>query len=87
MPGSIGLTHWTSETVCGNLTAFTQRFQALHRAPLQQSTVSVVKPEGGPAASVKLGQESCVRSSGITTLSVRQPSDGLRCGPPQMRPQ
>jgi hypothetical protein len=36
----------------------------------------VVKPEGGPAVSVKLGQESCVRSSGIITLSARQPSDG-----------
>jgi hypothetical protein len=36
----------------------------------------VVKPEGGPAASVKLGQESCVRSSGIIKLSVQRPSDG-----------
>jgi hypothetical protein len=87
MLGSTGLTNWTSDTVCGNLTAFTQRLQALHRAPLQQPTVSVVKPEGGPAASVKLGQESCVRSSGIIILLVRQPSDGLGCSPPQMRPQ
>ncbi len=38
--------------------------------------MSVVKPEGGSEASVKLGQESCVRSSGIITLSVQRPSDG-----------
>ncbi len=31
------------------------RLQALHRAPPQQPTPSVVKPEGRPAASVKLG--------------------------------
>ncbi len=30
--------------------------QALHRAPTQQPTPSVVKLEGGPAASVKPGQ-------------------------------
>jgi hypothetical protein len=30
--------------------------------------MSVVKPEGGPAASVKPGQKSCVRSSGIIRL-------------------
>jgi hypothetical protein len=51
------------------------RLQALHRAPPQQPTMSVVKPEGGPAASMKPGQKSCVRSSGIITL-VRWPSDG-----------
>jgi hypothetical protein len=44
------------------------RLQALHRAPPQLPTPSVVKPEGRPAASLKLGQESCVRSSGIITL-------------------
>jgi hypothetical protein len=49
--------------------------QALHRAPPQQLTLSVVKPEGRPAASVKLGQESCVRSSETITLSARGPSD------------
>jgi hypothetical protein len=31
--------------------------------------MSVVKPGGGPAASVKPGEKSCVRSSGIITLS------------------
>jgi hypothetical protein len=51
------------------------RLQALHRAPPQQPTMSVVNPEGGPAASVILGQKSCVRSSGIITLLARQPSD------------
>ncbi len=56
------------------------RWQALHRAPPQQPTPSVVKPEGNPAASVKLGQESCVRSSGIITLSARGPSDSLGWG-------
>jgi hypothetical protein len=35
----------------------------------------VVKPEGRPTASVKPGQESCVRSSGTVTLSARGPSD------------
>jgi hypothetical protein len=30
--------------------------------------MSIVKPEGGPAASMKPGQDSCVRSSGIITL-------------------
>ncbi len=47
------------------------RLQALHRAPPQQPTPSVVKPEGRPAASVKPGQESCVRSSGTVTLTAR----------------
>ncbi len=51
------------------------RLPALHRAPPKQPTPSVVKPEGRPAASVKPGKESCVRSSGIITLSVRGPSD------------
>jgi hypothetical protein len=41
------------------------RLQALHRAPPQQPTPSVVKLEGGPAVSVKPGQKGCVRSSGI----------------------
>jgi hypothetical protein len=49
------------------------RLQALHRPPPQQPTV--VKPEGRPAASVKPGQESCVRASGTVTLSARGPSD------------
>ncbi len=51
------------------------RLQALHRAPPQQPTLSVVKPEGRPAASVKPGQEGCVRSSGTVTLSRQGPSD------------
>jgi hypothetical protein len=54
------------------------RLQALHRAPPppQQPTMSVVKLERGPAASVKLGQKSFVRSIGIITLSAQRPSDG-----------
>jgi hypothetical protein len=48
------------------------RLQALNRAPRQQPTPSVVKPEGRPAASVKLGQESCViKSISAYTLSAR----------------
>jgi hypothetical protein len=50
------------------------RLQALNRAPPQQPTLSVVKPEGKPAASMKLGQEGCVRSSGTVTLSAQGPS-------------
>ncbi len=50
------------------------RLQALDRAPPQQPTLSVVKPEGGPAASVKLGQKSSVRSSRITLVGV-EPSE------------
>ncbi len=43
------------------------RLQALHRAPPQQPTMSVVKPEGGPASSVKPGQKSCVRLQALHT--------------------
>ncbi len=53
------------------------RLQALHNAPPQQLTTSVVKPEERPAASGNPGQESYVRSSGIITLSARWPGDGL----------
>jgi hypothetical protein len=58
------------------------RLQAPHRAPPpQQPTPSVVKPEERPAASMKPGQESCVRSSGIITLLARGPSDGFGIKP------
>jgi hypothetical protein len=53
------------------------RLQALQRAPPQQPTPTVVKLEGGPAASVKPGQKSCVRSSRIIILSAREPSDSF----------
>ncbi len=43
--------------------------------------------EGGPETTVKPEQKSCVRSSGIITLSAQQPSDGSGRGPPQMRPE
>ncbi len=62
------------------------RLQALHRAPPQQLPMLVVKLEGGPAASVKPGQKICVRSSGIMTLSARQPSDGSGQSPAQTIP-
>ncbi len=39
------------------------RLQALHRAPPQPLTPSVVKLEGGPAVSMKPGQKSCVIKS------------------------
>ncbi len=63
------------------------RLQALHRAPPQQLTLSVVKPKGRPAASVKPGLESYVRSCGIIILSAQGPSDGSGRGPPQTRLQ
>ncbi len=48
------------------------RLQALHRAPPQQATLSVVKPEGEPAASMKVGPKSCViKSISAYTLSAR----------------
>ncbi len=46
------------------------RLQAFYRAPPQQPTPSVV------TASMKPGQKSCLRSSGIITLSAQGPSDG-----------
>jgi hypothetical protein len=57
------------------------RLQALHRAPPQQPTPLVVKPEGRPTVRVKPGQESCVRSSRIITLSAQGPSDGFGTKP------
>ncbi len=49
------------------------RLQAVHRAPPQQVTLSVVKLEGGPAASVKPGQKSYVIKliNSAYTLSAR----------------
>jgi hypothetical protein len=80
MPGSKGLTHWTSETVC--------ECSEIAGSPQgQQPTMSVVKPDGGPGVSVKPGQKSCVRSSGIITLSARRTSDGSGRSPLQMRSQ
>ncbi len=64
------------------LTVNVVRLQALHRAPPQQPTMSAVKPEGGPAASVKPGQMSYVRSCGIIRFSGQWPSEGLERSPP-----
>jgi hypothetical protein len=71
MTGSKWVDHWTSGTVyeCSEIAGSPQ-------CTTPAATMSVVKPEGGPAVSVKPGQKSCVRSSGIITLSVRQPSVG-----------
>jgi hypothetical protein len=64
MMGSQQVDHWTSQTVynCIEITSSSQG------SPLQL-TMSVVKLEGGPIVSVKSGQKSYVRSSGIFTLS------------------
>jgi hypothetical protein len=77
MTGSKWVDHWTSGTVykCSENAGSPQ-------GSPHQLTMSVVKLEGGPAASVKPGQESCVRSSGIITLSARGPSDGSGQSPP-----
>jgi hypothetical protein len=74
MTGIKRMDHWTSGTVfeCSESAGSPQY------SP-QQLTMMVLKLEGGPAASVTPGQKSCVRSSGIITLSVRRPSDGSGC--------
>jgi hypothetical protein len=82
MTGSKQVVHWTSETW--------REYNEIAGSPQgspQQPNMSVVKPEGGPAASMKPGQKSCVRSSEIITLSARGPSDGSVRRPPQTRPQ
>jgi hypothetical protein len=63
--------HWTSVTLseCSEIAGSTQ-------GSPPAADMLVVKPEGGPAASVKPGQKTCVRSSGIITLSARRPSEG-----------
>ncbi len=80
--GSKQVVHWTSETrwEWSEIAGSSQGFP-----PAADS----VGCEAGrdPAASVKLGQESCARSSGIITLSAQGPSDGSGQGPPQSRPQ
>ncbi len=64
MTGSKQIVHWTSETWCE-----CNEIAGSPQGSPQQLTMSVVKPEGGPAASVKPGQKSCARSIGIITLS------------------
>jgi hypothetical protein len=83
MTGSKQVVHWTSETWC----ECSEIAGSLQGSPPQQPTMSVVKQEGKPAASVKPGQNSCVRSSGIFTLLARRPSDGSGRSPPQTKPQ
>ena len=71
MTGSKWLDHWTSVAVyeCSEIAGSPQG------SPPAADYV-FVKPEGGPAASVKPGQKSCVRSSGIITLLAQRPGDG-----------
>jgi hypothetical protein len=71
MMGSKRVGHWTSETWCG-----CSEIAGSPQGSPQQPTMSGVKPEGGPAVSVKPGQKSCVRSSRIITLSARRPRRG-----------
>jgi hypothetical protein len=60
MTGSKRVVHWTSETwyEYGEIAGSPQGYPPA-------ADFVVVKLEGGPAASTKLGQKSCVRSSGI----------------------
>jgi hypothetical protein len=82
MTGGKCVDPWTSGTVyeCSEIAG------SPHGSPPAADYV-VVKLEGGPAASVKAGQKSCVRSSGIITLGVRWPSDSSGRSPPRMRPR
>jgi hypothetical protein len=79
MMGSKWVDHWTSGTVyeCSEIAGSPQG------SPPAADYV-VVKPEGGPAMSMKPGQKRCVRSSGIITLLALQPSDNSGQSPPQM---
>jgi hypothetical protein len=63
MMGNNQVDHLTSGTVyeCSEIAGSPQ-------GSPQQPTMLVVKLEGGLAESMKLGQKSCVRSSGIITL-------------------
>jgi hypothetical protein len=65
MTGSKRVDPWTSGTLyeCSEIAGSPQG-----SPPPSSLTMLVVKPEGGPAASVKPGQKSCLRSSGIITL-------------------
>ncbi len=62
------------------------RLQALHRAPPQQPTPSVVKPEGRPAASMKPGTGKLCEIKWDYHIVGTGPSDGLGRSPPQTRP-
>jgi hypothetical protein len=72
MMGSKGVTHWTSEMACEcNEIAGSPQGSP---PPTAANYVSC-DTRRRPAASVKLGQKSCVRSSGIITLLAQRPSD------------
>ncbi len=80
MVGSKWVVHWTSKTWCE-----CNEIAGSPQDSPQQPTMSVVKP--GPAVSVKPGQKSRVRSSGIITLSAWGPSDCSGRSPPRTRSQ
>jgi hypothetical protein len=71
MTGSKRVVHWTTETwcECGEIAGSPQ-------GSPQAADYVGCEAGGGPAASVKPGQKSCVRLSGIITLLARRPSDG-----------
>jgi hypothetical protein len=66
MTGSKRVDYWTSGTVY----EFNEIAGSPQGSPPAANYV-VVKPEGGPPVSVKPGEKSCVRSSGIITLSAQ----------------
>jgi hypothetical protein len=57
----LAVVHWTSETWC--------EYCRLSTGLSPVDDYVSYEPEGGAAASMKPGQKSCVRSSGIITLS------------------
>ncbi len=68
---------WGSLDVGGRVELVIWRsVSSLETAPMWVSPTQVVKSEGGPAASLKPGQKSCVRSSGIIKLFARRHSGG-----------
>jgi hypothetical protein len=73
MTGSKRVVHWTRETWC----QWSEIAGSPQGSP-QQPTPSVVKLEGGPAASVKLGQKSCVIKSAYTLSAQSQVKHPLK---------
>ncbi len=76
--GSKWVVHWTG----GTWWEWSEIAGSPQGSPPAADSV-FVKLEGGPAASVKPGQKSSMRSSGIITLSAWGPSDGSGRSPPQ----
>ncbi len=74
--GSKWVAHWTSETWW----EWSETAGSPQGSPPSADSVGC-EAERRPAASVKPGQESCVRSSGIITLSAQGLCDGSGRGP------